>query len=66
VYVLAGDGDHQELRPVQIKTGISDGLDTEVLSGLNEGDRVVISANTSGENEGTSNPFSGGGFPRRR
>ena len=30
-----------EPSPVQIKTGISDGISTEVLEGLKEGDRVV-------------------------
>ena len=33
-------------RPVQIKTGISDGISTEVLSGLNEGDQVVTGVNS--------------------
>src|SRR5215467_8854799 len=37
VYVLSGS----RLTPVQIKTGISDGIVTEVVAGLNEGDRVV-------------------------
>jgi HlyD family secretion protein len=65
VYVLTG-GEHPQLQPVQIKTGISDGLDTEVLLGLNEGDRVVISANvTGGDSTQAGNSF-GGGFPRRR
>ncbi len=37
VYVLRGS----QPSPVQIKTGISDGIFTEVLDGLKEGDRVV-------------------------
>ena len=37
VYVLSGD----RPKPVQIKTGISDGAVTEVLEGLSEGDQVV-------------------------
>src|SRR5665213_169233 len=41
VYVLAGTGPDAKLQAVQIKTGISDGLSTEVVSGLNEGDHVV-------------------------
>lgn len=51
--------------PVQIKTGISDGVFTEVLEGLNEGDRVVTASlgATSGSTPRTTNPFSGG---RRR
>jgi HlyD family secretion protein len=50
---------------VPIKIGISDGIDTEVLDGLKEGDQVVTSA-TSSSTQTTapaSNPFGGG--PRR-
>lgn len=53
-------------KPVQIKTGISDGISTEVLEGLKEGDRVVTAAlnkNTSATPQ-PANPFGGGG--RRR
>ncbi|HEY2124103.1 MAG TPA: efflux RND transporter periplasmic adaptor subunit, partial [Chthoniobacterales bacterium] len=45
VYVLA-EGASQP-KPVQIKTGISDGIGTEVLEGLKEGDRVVTAALTT-------------------
>lgn len=59
VYVLRGS----RSEPVQIKTGISDGVTTEVLEGLKEGDRVVtgqVSANA--ENAAPArNPFGGGG-----
>jgi HlyD family secretion protein len=41
VYVLSGEGDDATLKPMQIKIGITDGVFTEVLSGLNEGDPVV-------------------------
>ena len=44
VYVLSGTGDDAKLQAVQIKTGISDGISTEVLSGLNEGAQVVTGA----------------------
>ncbi len=67
VYVLAGGAD-AKLQPVQVRTGISDGLSTEVLSGLDEGAQVVTgvvqtgaSALAAGARGG--NPF-GGGFPR--
>jgi HlyD family secretion protein len=53
-------------KPVQIKTGISDGITTEVLEGLKESDRVVtgvLSKNTSATPQ-PANPFSGSG--RRR
>jgi HlyD family secretion protein len=52
---------------VQIKTGISDGVMTEVIEGLKEGDSV-ITAELASKSPGASpppNPFSGGGrrFP---
>src|SRR5437773_1631475 len=63
VYVLS-DGAGRP-KPVQIKTGISDGIVTEVIEGLKEGDRVVtaeLSATPTGSTA-PANPFSGG--PRR-
>ncbi len=52
-------------QPVQIKTGISDGVVTEVIEGLKEGDRVVTAELTSTTNAPSppTNPFGGG--PRR-
>jgi hypothetical protein len=54
-------------QPAQIKTGISDGVVTEVTDGLKEGDRVVTAELASKSTAGSppSNPFSGGGrrFP---
>ena len=63
VYVLSGG----RPQPVQIKTGISDGVMTEVIEGLKEGDSV-ITAELASKSQGASpppNPFSGGGrrFP---
>jgi HlyD family secretion protein len=54
-------------KPVQIKTGISDGIVTEVTEGLKEGDKVItaeLSAAAS-SNSPSTNPFGGGGrrFP---
>jgi HlyD family secretion protein len=40
-YALAGDG--MRLRPLILKVGITDGVDTEVLSGVTETTHVVIS-----------------------
>jgi HlyD family secretion protein len=61
VYVLSGDGPDAKLKPVQIHTGISDGIYTEVVSGLKEGQQVVsgdfIMA-TSGSHP-SENPFGG-------
>ncbi len=67
VFVLSGTGDDAKLQSVQIRTGISDGISTEVLSGLNEGDKVVTGAVLPGTatSAATANPFGGGGFPRR-
>ncbi len=66
VYVLAGDSKDPKLQAVQIKTGISDGISTEVLSGLDEGAQVVTGVVVTGPQiAGGSNPF-GGGFPRGR
>ena len=59
-------GAEPELKPVQVKLGINDGVMTEVIEGLAEGDQVVISmtTNTNTPASNPSNPF-GGGFPRR-
>jgi HlyD family secretion protein len=61
VYLLSGS----RPAPVQIKTGISDGVVTEVVEGLKEGDRVVTAemATQSQAPSTPANPFSGG---RRR
>jgi HlyD family secretion protein len=58
VYVLSGS----QPTPVQIKTGISDGVVTEVVEGLKEGDRVVTAemATKSQPASTPANPFSGG------
>src|SRR6266568_4720301 len=63
VYVLPNSASRPE--PVQIKTGISDGVVTEVAEGLKEGDRVVTAEVTSTVNAPSppANPFGGG--PRR-
>ncbi len=60
VYVLVDEGPDPKLRPVQIRTGISDGILTEVLSGLDEGAKVVTGAVLPGA------PPAPMGFPRMR
>jgi HlyD family secretion protein len=66
VYVLAGEGNDAKLQPVQIKTGISDGISTEVISGLDEGAQVVTGTISTGTpTAAPASPFGGGGFPRR-
>jgi len=62
VYVLASGA--SKPIAVTIKTGISDGVTTEVLEGLKEGDLVVTGMTESGATSTrASNPFGGG--PRR-
>src|SRR5438270_7467133 len=63
VYMLPDGTSHPQ--PVQIKTGISDGIMTEVLDGLKEGDRVVTAelTSTTAAPSPPANPFGGG--PRR-
>jgi len=60
VYVLSKGASRPQ--PVQIKTGISDGIVTEVLEGLKEGDQVVTAelTATSVAASPAANPFSGG------
>lgn len=67
VYTLSGEGKKVKLNPVQIKVGISDGISTEVVDGLKEGDQVVTGSLVSGTTTTPqgANPF-GGGFPRMR
>jgi HlyD family secretion protein len=67
VYTLSGEGKNVKLDPVQIKVGISDGISTEVLNGLKDGDQVVTGALINGTTTAPqgANPF-GGGFPRMR
>jgi HlyD family secretion protein len=63
VYVLPNFASRP--RPVQIKTGISDGIMTEVVKGLNEGDRAVTAelTSTTAAPSPPTNPFGSG--PRR-
>ncbi|HJX98289.1 MAG TPA: efflux RND transporter periplasmic adaptor subunit [Chthoniobacterales bacterium] len=50
-------------KPAQIKTGISDGIVTEVTDGLKEGDKIItaeLSGAASPSSSPPTNPFSGG------
>ncbi len=59
VYVLAAGA--SKPTAVTIKTGISDGVNTEVLEGLKEGDRIVTGMSESGAAQTpANNPFGGG------
>jgi HlyD family secretion protein len=73
VYVIPADSSGKtspgevELKPVQVKLGISDNVMTEVTEGLNEGDLVVTGSNVvpGASPPPASNPFGGGGGFRR-
>lgn len=66
VYVLikGAAGQADQLKAVPVKTGITDNINTEVLSGLKEGDQIVTGLAIPGltANQESSNPFA----PRRR
>jgi HlyD family secretion protein len=65
VFVLSGTGGGAKLQAVQVRTGISDGISTEVISGLDEGAQVVTGMISTGAQAArTSTPI--GGFPRMR
>jgi HlyD family secretion protein len=64
VYVLSGSAETAKLQAVQIKTGITDGINTEVISGLKEGDKVVTDEILPGARS-NAGAF-GGGMPRMR
>jgi HlyD family secretion protein len=66
IYLLADDpgGKGKIAKPVQIRTGIGDGVYTEVTDGLKEGDEVITSQNnltTSAAPAAPASPFGGGG-----
>ena len=64
VYVLNGDESSPVLKRIQVKTGITDGIFTEITDGLSEGDKVVTGS-TGGETSAAAagaSPFGGGGF----
>ena len=66
VYLLVDEGNDPKLQAVPIKTGITDGISTEVLSGLDEGAKVVTGVMFTGaQTAAPASPF-GGGFPRMR
>jgi HlyD family secretion protein len=69
LYVPAGTPDALKARPVEVKLGITDGLNTEVISGLEEKAVVITGiqdANDKGSAKPASNPFapSSGGMRR--
>jgi len=63
VYRLPGGNTAAKPEKVHLKVGITDGSNTEILSGLNEGDVIITGLNqpVSPSAGPTSNPFGGGG-----
>jgi HlyD family secretion protein len=62
IYVLAdAPGGGKTAKPVQIHSGISDGVFTEIIDGLKEGDEVITGQNMSAASaqSGSSSPFGG-------
>jgi HlyD family secretion protein len=60
IYLLKSGAPH----PVKIKTGITDGIFTEVTEGVNEGDQAItVAIGKAASDTATNNPFGGG---RRR
>lgn len=68
VYLLEKNASGEPaLRAVRVKTGISDGVTTEVIEGLKEDDKVVTSTILPNAAAApASNPFGGGGMPGMR
>lgn len=64
IYRAAGTPEKPKLEPVRVKLGISDGLTTEIVEGLAEGDSVVtaVAGVASTAARPTANPFSGRRF----
>jgi len=64
IYVLADapSGGGKIPKPVQVHSGISDGVFTEIVDGLKEGDEVITGQNMSAASaqSGSSSPFGGG------
>ncbi len=63
VYILSGTGASAKPEPVKIKSGISDGIYTEVVEGLKENDPVIIG--TTGGPKTATPPPAGSPFSRR-
>lgn len=67
VFRLVTRDGRERLERVAIKTGINDGTATEIISGLNEGDKIVTAVTNPNAPAAApgSNPFGGGMLPRR-
>jgi HlyD family secretion protein len=63
LYKLVGDPKSPQLQAVTVKLGITDGISTEIIEGLNEKDVVVTGISIPGQKAtvAPTNPFGGGG-----
>ena len=64
LYKVSGPTDHLVFTPVSVKLGITDGVSTEVIDGLQDGDSVVTSVvlpSSAPASGPVNNPFGGGG-----
>jgi HlyD family secretion protein len=64
VYVQADPADPTKLKPIQVKVGISDGVYTEVIEGLKEGEQVVTGLSYPDQASGPSGNNSFRGYRR--
>jgi HlyD family secretion protein len=60
VYVLTTEDGKQQIKPVQVHIGITDGIYTEVTEGLSEGDNVVVAAISPAMAAQGGNPYGQG------
>ncbi len=69
LYVPAGTAEALKARPVEVKLGITDGLSTEVISGLEEKTLVITGIEDANDKAAaakpSTNPFAPGGGQRR-
>jgi HlyD family secretion protein len=65
IYELVDEDSDPKLKAIQIRTGITDGLTTEVISGLDEGAKVVTTV-VSASPQAAAPAAPMGGFPRMR
>jgi len=59
VYLLPGGDPKAKPEAISVKLGISDGVNTEIIDGLKEGDVIITGINTTAGSgsQGTSSPF---------
>jgi len=61
--LVTGPDGKQKATPIQIRTGIGDGIYTEVTDGLKEGDQIIVGQNLplgASAQPASGNPFGGG------